>query len=97
MKKKSKLKEYSKKAIAAMIILWFIVAVFGMGVIIYQLKHSFSPENVSLDTLFNYVGMPMTGGIITYLLKSAIENNQKIKSSISNTIDKIKETVIEKG
>ena len=31
-------KEYSKKAIAAMIVLWFAVAVFGMVVVIYQLS-----------------------------------------------------------
>lgn len=90
MRKKSRLKEYSKKAIAAMIILWFAVALFGMGVIIYQLLHSYTPESVSLDSLFNYVGVPMTGGIVTYLLKSAMENKQKIKrnNSESDNIEK---------
>lgn len=80
-KKKSKLQEYSKKAIAAMIVLWFVVAIFGMIVTVYKLKHTAYPENVSLDALFNYVGVPMVGGIVTYLLKSAVENKQKIKKS----------------
>lgn len=91
MKKKSKLKEYSKKAIAAMIVLWFTVAIFGMIVVIYQLSHSFSPESVSLDSLYNYVGIPMTGGIVAYLLKSATENKQKIKNNVNseNVIENI--------
>lgn len=80
-KKKSKLQEYSKKAIAAMIVLWFVVAIFGMIVTVYKLKHTAYPENVSLDALFNYVGVPMTGGIVMYLIKSAMENKQKIKKS----------------
>ena len=80
-KKKSRLKEYSKKAIAAMIILWFVIAIFGMVVVIYQLSHSYSPEMVSLDSLYSYVGVPMTGGIVMYLIKSAMENKQKIKKS----------------
>lgn len=96
MKKKNRLKEYSKKAIAAMIILWFIVAVFGMIVAIYQLSHSYSPENVTLDSLFNYVGVPMTGGVVMYLLKSAVENKQKIKKNKPNDFE-ISEDTVEKG
>lgn len=96
MKKKSKLKEYSKKAIAAMIVLWFAVAVFGMVVVIYQLSHAYSPESVSLDSLYNYVGIPMTGGVVMYLLKSAVENKQKIKKNVSNTLD-VSEDIVSKG
>lgn len=96
MKKKSKLKEYSKKAIAAMIVLWFTVAIFGMIVVIYQLSHSFSPESVSLDSLYNYVGIPMTGGVVMYLLKSAVENKQKIKKNNINDFE-INEDVTNKG
>lgn len=96
MKKKSKLKEYSKKAIAAMIVLWFTVAIFGMVVVIYQLSHAYSPESVSLDSLYNYVGIPMTGGVVMYLLKSAVENKQKIKKNVSNTFD-VSDDIVSKG
>lgn len=96
MRKKSRLKEYSKKAIAAMIILWFIIAVFGMIVVIYQLSHSHSPESVSLDSLYNYVGIPMAGGVVMYLLKSAVENKQKIKKDKSNDFE-IQENIVDKG
>ena len=96
MKKKSKLKEYSKKAIAAIIILWFVVAIFGMVVCAYQLAHTYSPENVSLDAIFSYVGIQMTGGVVTYLLKSAVENKQKIKKSKTENFE-VQENIVEKG
>ena len=75
MKKKA-LQEYSKKVLSLMIILWFAGAIFGMAVIVYQ---AFAvPEYLTLDSLLNYIGLPMTGGIIGYLIKSAVENKQKI-------------------
>lgn len=82
--KRSKLKEYSKRCIAAMIILWFAVALFGIGVNIYQLKNTMTPEVVMVDSLYAYVGLPMTGGIIGYLIKSAMENKEKIKGNITS-------------
>ena len=84
--KSSKLKEYSKRCIAAMIVLWFAVALFGIGVNIYQLKHTTTPEAVTIDPLYAYVGLPMTGGIIGYLIKSAMENKEKIKGLRLNQI-----------
>ena len=82
--KRSKLKEYSKRCIAAMIILWFAVALFGIGVNIYQLKNTMTPEVVMVDSLYAYVGLPMTGGLIGYLIKSAMENKEKIKGNITS-------------
>ena len=76
---KTHLQEYSKRCIAAMIVLWFLMALFAVGVVIYQLTHS--PEYVTIDSLLNYVGIPMTGGIVGYLIKSAVENKQKIKTN----------------
>lgn len=77
-KKKHTLQEYSKKIIAAMILLWFIVAIFGIALTAYQALTS--PEYTNIDGLYNFVGYPMTGGIIGYLIKSAVENKQKIKN-----------------
>ena len=70
-------KEFSKCVITAMIIMWFLIALLGIAVTIYQLLNT--PDYVSIESLYNYVGLPMTGGIIGYLLKSAIENHQKMK------------------
>lgn len=85
--KRSKLKEYSKRCIAAMIVLWFAVALFGIGVNIYQLKNTMTPEVVTVDPLYAYVGLPMTGGIVGYLVKSAMENKIKIKGNIGSNED----------
>lgn len=78
-KRKKSIKEYSKKVLRFMILLWFIVALFGIGVTIYQLWKT--PEYVNLDGLYNFVAIPISGGVVSYLIKSAIENKQKIKSS----------------
>ena len=67
-----------------MIVLWFAVALFGIGVNIYQLGHTETPETVMIDSLYGYVGLPMTGGIIGYLIKSAMENKEKIKGNVSS-------------
>lgn len=72
-------KEYSKKIIRLMVILWFVGALFGMAVVIVQLcTDSYS---VSIDAVMNYIGMPVGGGIVSYMLKSAWENKEKIKKS----------------
>lgn len=72
-------KEYSKKIIRLMVILWFVGALFGMAVVIVQLcTESYS---VSIDAVMNYIGMPVSGGIVSYMLKSAWENKEKIKKS----------------
>ena len=85
--KRSKLKEYSKRCIAAIITLWFVVALFGIGFNIYQLTHTTTPEAINLDALYGYVGLPMTGGIVGYLVKSAMENKIKIKGNIGSNED----------
>ena len=72
-------KEYSKKIIRLMVILWFVGALFGMAVVIVQLCTD--SYNVSIDAVMNYIGMPVGGGIVSYMLKSAWENKEKIKKS----------------
>ena len=82
------LKEYSKKVLALMIALWFLGAAFGAVVIIIELiatligtgEYSMA-LTVHLPELLTYIGAPMTGGIIGYLIKSAMENREKIKKN----------------
>lgn len=68
---KAKPKEFSKKVITAMTLLWFVAALFG-GVVVWV-------NDYGLEALLSYVGAPMTGGIIGYMIKSAMENKEKIK------------------
>lgn len=75
MKKKDT--EYSKRTLNSIIKLWFAGAVFGMLYSVAQLI--ISPDTASLDGLLTYIGTPMSCGVITYLIKSALENKEKIK------------------
>lgn len=72
-----KKREYSKAAITAMIVLWFVGAVFGMAVVVWQLVAA--AYTVNIGDVLMYIGAPMTGGIVGYLVKSAVENREKIK------------------
>ena len=74
---KKKKREYSKAAITAMIVLWFVGAVFGMAVVVWQLVTA--AYTVNIGDVLMYIGAPMTGGIVGYLVKSAVENKEKIK------------------
>lgn len=71
--------EYSKLALTALIVLWFIGAFFGMGVVVWQLVTA--AYTVSIGDVLMYIGAPMTGGIVGYLVKSAVENREKIKGA----------------
>lgn len=88
MKKGETLTEYSKRIVRLMIMLWFIGAAFGALIIVVELVGVlFGTDGYSLGLtvhlpeLLNYIGMPVGGGIVGYLLKSAFENKEKIKQS----------------
>ena len=38
-----------------------------------------APDMASLDGLLTYIGAPMGCGVVGYLIKSAMENREKIK------------------
>lgn len=68
--------QYSKRALDRVIQLWFLGAFFGMIVCIVQLIRA--PESVQLEPLLVYIGGPMMGGVISYMIKSAIEDKRKM-------------------
>lgn len=71
--------EYSKRILSAMIALWFAGALFGGVIVTVQaVRDSYY---IPLDALLSYIGYPMGGGIIGYLIKSALENREKIKNN----------------
>lgn len=74
------LKQYSKKVIRLMIILWFMGAAFGAAVIIVEIIGIFSGVDgysmgftIHLPELLTYIGTPVGGGIVGYMCKSAWE------------------------
>lgn len=78
-KKKQNLKEYSKRVLAAIIVLWFIGAIYGMIFGIVQMV--ICPEVASISDLLVYIGAPMSCGVVGYLIKSALENKTKIQKN----------------
>lgn len=70
--------EFSKKVIIAITVIWFIGALFGFFVVAVQTIRN--DMSVNLSDLLLYIGAPMTGGIVSYMLKSAQENKEKIKN-----------------
>ena len=82
------MKEYSKRIIRKMIALWVAGAIFGAAVIAIEIigvlrgVDSYSMGlTIHLPELLSYIGMPVGGGIVGYLLKSAFENREKIKQN----------------
>ena len=84
-----KIKQYSKRVVAEMIIAWFVGIAFGMAVIVWQMIRA--PDAVSLDGLLTYIGAPMGCGIDGYLAKSAFENREKIKAKYIPEYDEMME------
>ena len=80
-RKERGMKEFSKKALVSMIILWFFGAAFGFFTVTVQLLRA--DMAISLSDLLLYIGAPMTGGIVSYMLKSAAENREKIRGEKS--------------
>lgn len=76
---RNKTQEYSKRILGSMIVLWFMGAAFGAVVIVVQILNA--SYTADLSALLTYIGAPMTGGIVSYLIKSAIENREKVKYS----------------
>lgn len=71
------LTEFSKRVVVALVAVWFVGAIVGVAVVAVQTLRG--DMSVNLADLLLYIGAPMTGGIVTYLLKSAYENKEKIK------------------
>ena len=75
--KKRGFTRFSKKCIAAMIVLWFIAAAACVCVVITQLIRG--DMTVNTADLVTCVSMPLTGGVLGYMIKSAVEDNRKEK------------------
>lgn len=81
-------KEYSKKIINLMIVLWFIGAAFGAIIIAVEIIATLAMVDgfsmaitIHLPEWLAYIGAPITGGIVGYLIKSAMENKEKIRAT----------------
>ena len=75
-KKRKQFKEFSKRVIVAMALLWFLGAIFG-AVCVWRTQ-------VDLPSLLDYIGNPMSLGIVSYMAKTAFENKPKIERGLRN-------------
>ena len=80
IERKPSLKEFSKKALFSMIFLWFVGAAVVIAAVLVQLIRG--DYTVSTTDLTTYICTPMTGGVLGYMLKSAVENKEKIKGNM---------------
>lgn len=74
-KKQKRFIQFSKRCLAAMIVLWFIGAIFGFTVAAVQTARG--DMTVSVGEVLAYIGAPMTGGIVSYMIKSAWEKGKE--------------------
>ncbi|MBQ8837284.1 MAG: hypothetical protein IJ002_07250 [Clostridia bacterium] len=80
--KKKSFVRFSKKCLCAMIVLWFIAALVCAVVVAVQLIRG--DMAVNTGDLVTCVGIPMTGGVIGYMIKSAVEDNTKKGTTYEN-------------
>lgn len=76
-KKNKSMQSFSKRALLAMILLWFFGALFGFAAVSLQLYRG--DMTVALSDVLLYIGAPMTGGIVSYMIKSAWEKKKTIE------------------
>ena len=81
LEKPIRLPTFAKRAIFAMLVLWFVGAIYGMCYCFVELVISaFVPGyTVHLAELLAYIGAPVGCGLVGYLCKSALESNQAMK------------------
>lgn len=73
MKRKT---EFSKRILAAIAVFWLLGAVLGGVLSVWAAAAgNFAP----LDSVLTYIGAPMAGGVVGYMIKSAGENKEKIR------------------
>ena len=84
------LKGTSDKIVWRMIQVWFAGVIFGgvivLAEVIAALVTAFSASGyasvtVHLSEYLMYVGAPVSGGIVTALIKNAMENREKIRAN----------------
>lgn len=73
-RRQKKYVQFSKRCLAAMTVLWFVGALFGFFAVAVQVARS---DMAALGDLLVYIGAPMTGGIVSYMIKSALEKKQE--------------------
>ncbi len=87
---KLNLKGTSDKIVWRMIQVWFGGVIFGGAVILAEViaamvvafaGNGYASVTVHLSEYLMYIGAPVSGGIVTALVKNALENREKIRAN----------------
>lgn len=97
IKKKDRFSEFSKFILFLFAISYFIGGAFIIWVVQYQLLHTLTPEYISSQEVVMYFTAPITGGLLAYFGKAAVENFEKIKTNSNIKNEKNIEDKIAKG
>lgn len=72
-------RQYSKRLITFIFCVWGIGAVVGG---IYEfLRLIITPDTASMESLYLYLAVPMTGGVTSYLIANTLLNREKVKQN----------------
>ena len=72
-------KQYSKRLITFIFVVWSIGALYGF---VYEfLRLINTPETATLDSLYIYLAVPMTCGVTSYLIANTLLNKEKVKQN----------------
>lgn len=88
-----KIKQFSKWFIRVAVIVWVAGAIYGglyhlTELILVYLR----PEAgiaIDLTSYYNYIAIPLTGGGVAYLLKSAFESVTSMKQNYQTNYDEV--------
>jgi len=72
-------RQYSKRLIAALLIMWAIGALIGA---VYEfIRLRISPETASMDAFYIYLAAPFSFGIPSYVIPNIYLNREKVKQN----------------
>ena len=72
-------RQYSKRLITFIFCVWGIGAFVGT---VYEfLRLVITPDTASMESLYLYLAVPMTGGVTSYLIANTLLNREKVKQN----------------
>lgn len=91
LRKPIRLPTVSKRIVVALVILWFIGAIYGMIYCLVELILSAFVDSytVHFGDLLAYIGGPVSGFLIGYLAKSAFETKESMKHKFIENYDTV--------
>ena len=79
-------RQYSKRLLAALLIIWGVGAIIGA---VYEFVRLFAfPETASMDSFYIYLAAPITCGIPSYIIPNIYLNCKKVEKNYNPNYDR---------